>query len=230
MTLGLKWLVSVLSMILLSGAPHVYSIYHHGWYASHQWTTAGATAVALVALGVFGYYVERKTVHIINETCQKAMAERRLANLFPDFYQAITRKGLLENLQTIFSMFKSLDHLKSARVSLEVKTVKLLSNSIQEGVVLVNKDKVVSYINAQAEQILRLIPGEGTGDTITRHIHHADIVKALDLALDSEEKTTDLLVEHAEDSFCVTVLPIHDRFGTVSRALFVLKRKQEEQS
>jgi len=55
MTLGLKWFVSVLSVILLSSVPHVYSIYQHGWYVSHQWVTAGATAVALGALGEFGF-------------------------------------------------------------------------------------------------------------------------------------------------------------------------------
>lgn len=228
MTVGIKWAVWVLVLIGLSAIPHAYIIQQQGWYTPQQWVPIAAAGLASVILGAAGYYFERKTMRIINDACQKAMAERRLANLFPDFYRALTRKKLLENLQTIFSMFKSLDHLKSARVSLEVKTVKLLSNSIQEGVVLVNKDKVVSYINAQAEQALRLIPGEVKGETIIRHIHHADSIKALDLALESEEKTTDLRIACGDEMFWVTVLPIHDRFGSVSRALFIMKQKPEE--
>ena len=228
MTVGQKWLACVVGLLGMAAGPQVYSFYQYGGFVSYQWVAALSGGVAVIVLGVAGYYFERKTIRIINDTCQKAMAERRLANLFPDFCRALTCKKLLDNLQTIFDMFKSLDHLKSARVSLEVKTVKLLSNSIQEGIVLVNKDKVVSYINAQAEQALRLIPGEVTGETIMRHIHHPDIIKALDLALESEEKTTDLEVTSVDVVFGVTVLPIHDRFGSVSRALFVLKQKREE--
>ncbi|MDG2264847.1 MAG: PAS domain-containing protein [Candidatus Marinamargulisbacteria bacterium] len=228
MTVSIRWILYVLALMGLSAIPHVYTIQQQGAYSVQQWVAISCAGVAIAILGAAGYYYERKTMRIINDACHKAMAERRLANLFPDFYRKLTHKNLLENLQTIFSMFKSLDHLKSARVSLEVKTVKLLSNSIQEGVVLVNKDKVVSYINAQAEQALRLIPGEVTGETIIRHIHNADIIKALDLALESEEKTTDLIIECVDGLFWVTVLPIHDRFGSVSRALFIMKQKLEE--
>ena len=51
---------------------------------------------------------------------------------------------------------------------MEITSIKALINVISEGVIFVNQDKVVTHINHQAEELLRLIPGEIIGSVADR--------------------------------------------------------------
>ena len=159
-----------------------------------------------------------------NRVFYTALSERSLEGTFPEFYTATTWKDAVKNLSVIFSTFKSLDHLKAGRVSLEVNTVKLLTNRISEGTILVNKDKVVTHINSVGEQMLKLIPGESVGQSIVRKVNHDHLIGMLDQALVHEEKVTGVMIAMPDETqLIVDILPIHDKFGSVIRALIVLK-------
>ena len=185
-----------------------------------------ALSFCLVGIVFLGIYIAGKTqINQINTLFKQALAERRLDETFPEFYSATQFSDVLINLRTIFSTFKSLDHLKAGRVSLEVNTVKLLTNHISEGVIMVNKDKVVTHINSNAESLLKLIPGEIVGQSIVRKITNTQVINLLDQALVHEEKITNIPIKLNEQlNIALDVLPIHDKFGVVIRAMLVIKQ------
>ena len=78
--------------------------------------------------------------------------------------------------------------MKSSRISMEITSIKALINVISEGVIFVNQDKVVTHINHQAEELLRLIPGEIIGEAISRYINDEHILEHLNVALMNDQK------------------------------------------
>jgi len=178
--------------------------------------------------GVFLYLIFWD-VHLflrrINNKLVQAVAKKKLSitfNVFEthDLYESITK-----NANALFAIFKSYDNMKSSRVSLEVNTIKLLMNTVKEGVILVNRNKVVTHINHQAEDILRLVPGEIEGEAISRNVSHETFLDSLDSSLSQDKKITNLPLVLADDvKINLTILPIKNKFGDLVRALIVLVR------
>lgn len=161
----------------------------------------------------------------INSKLVQAVAKKKLSitfNVFEthDLYESITK-----NANALFAIFKSYDNMKSSRVSLEVNTIKMLMNTVKEGVILVNRNKVVTHISHQAEDILRLAPGETEGEAISRNLSHEVFLSSLDASLSQDKKITKLPLVLADDvKVKLTILPIKNKFGDLVRALIVLER------
>jgi len=182
-----------------------------------------------VGISVLFLYLIFLDVHLflrrINRKLVQAVAKKKLSitfNVFEthDLYESITK-----NANALFAIFKSYDNMKSSRVSLEVNTIKLLMNTVKEGVILVNRNKVVTHINHKAEDILRLVPGEIEGEAISRNVSHEDFLDSLDSSLSQDKKITNLPLVLADDvKINLTILPIKNKFGDLVRALIVLAR------
>ena len=160
----------------------------------------------------------------INNHFKYAIARKMIPNLTEfkskDLFQEIT-----ENANQMFALFKSFDQMKSSRISMEITSVKSLINVISEGVIFVNQDKVVTHINHQAEELLRLMPGEVIGETILRFIDNDELTSHLDTALTNDQKITGFqLVLRQADFVNLTILPIKNKFNEIVRAIIILKK------
>ena len=137
-----------------------------------------------------------------------------------DLFQEIS-----QNANHMFSLFKSFDQMKSSRISMEITSIKALINVISEGVIFVNQDKVVTHINHQAEELLRLIPGEIIGEALSRYITDTEILAHLNTSLTNDQKLTDIKLTLRETEFVhLTILPIKNKFGDLIRAILISQK------
>ena len=137
-----------------------------------------------------------------------------------DLFQDIS-----QNANQMFSLFKSFDQMKSSRISMEITSIKALINVIAEGVVFVNQDKVVTHINHQAEELLRLVPGEIIGEALSRYLNDGEILDHLNTALVNDQKITDIHVSLRDtEKINLTILPVKNKFGDMIRAIIVFQK------
>lgn len=163
----------------------------------------------------------------INGRLRYAIAKKRIKTSFPTFHTGDVIESISSNANALMNMFKSFDKMKSARISQEVISIKLLMNIIAEAVLLVNSDGVVTHVNHHAEALLKLIPGEIIGESISRHVSQPDLISALERSNHHEQRTIDLPITLKEgDGLSLSVLPVKDKFGELVRSIVILKRLQ----
>ena len=116
--------------------------------------------------------------------------------------------------------------MKSAKANMEASTIKPLLNNVSEGIIFVNKYKVVSHINHVAESMLGLIPGEALGDTISRKINHEQVQDLIENTIEFDQKVVDEKIEN--EDLTISIHPIKDKFGDLVRVVIILKAVQPE--
>ena len=161
-------------------------------------------------------------VNRINDTIKTSLEEFKLQDHFPHFYSNMTFNQAIKNISELMALYKTLDVLKTARVNIENSTIKPILNNVSEGIIFINKHKVVSHINHVAESMLGLIPGEALGEVISRKINHELFLNLLDKTLEYDQKTVDMSLEDKE--LTCGVFPIKDKFGDLVRVVVILKR------
>lgn len=188
--------------------------------------------IQIVILAVFlsGFittiYFRRSFLAInkINKCLQEALEERNLALFFSDYFKGRTFDRVASNTQFIFDMFKTFDNMKIGRISQEMNSLKILINNINEGIVLLTKDRIVTHINHPAETMLRLIPGEIIDQAISRKISNKVLLDNLDLALEKGQKVMDVEAMIKEDTpLNMHILPVKNKFGDIVRAMIILE-------
>lgn len=165
----------------------------------------------------------------LNRILKDALVERKLESSFDDFYKGKTFFRVINNTESLFGLFKSFDNMKTSRITLEFNTLKVLLNNLSEGIILVNKEKVVTHISHTGETMLRLIPGEIVGQNIYRKISHTTFLENFEEALESEKKIIGQTVEIKEGHpLDLNVFPVKNKFGEVMRVVIILKESQAE--
>ena len=160
----------------------------------------------------------------LNNHFKYALARKKLIPNLEEFKSKDLFQEISVNANQMFSLFKNFDQMKSSRISMEISSIKSLINVISEGVIFVNQDKVVTHINHQAEELLRLIPGEVIGETISRYITDSSILEHLNVCLQNDQKITDIKLTIRETDFVnLTILPVKNKFGELVRAIIIFK-------
>lgn len=179
---------------------------------------------AIIAFIFFILYVDSKgVINSINETLREALAERKLEDNFNPFFEGESFNQISNNSLQLFSLFKSFDNMKSARVATEVNNLKILMSNITEGVLIINKEKIVTQINHPAEQHLKLVPGEVIGHIISRHINQKEIITAIENALEQDKRTNDMKIKLREiENYELNAFPVKNKLGEVIRVLIIL--------
>jgi PAS domain-containing protein len=163
----------------------------------------------------------------LNETIKESLVERKLDVNFEEFYQGKTFESIGSNFAALFNLLRSLDNMKSSRISLESNSLKILTNNIPEGVAIINKEKIVTQVNHAAEKMLRLIPGEIIGQSISRKISSPLIMESLDLCLNEDKKIVNERLELKESQVLnLNIFPVKNKFGETVRAVMVLTEKK----
>ncbi|MDA1354347.1 MAG: PAS domain-containing protein [bacterium] len=189
--------------------------------------TAIGFAIAALAV-ILLYWDVLRFLRIIDGRLQYAIVKKRINTSFPTFHTGDVIESISANANALMTMFKSFDKMKSARISQEVTSIKLLMNTISEAVLLVNSDGVVTHVNHHAEDVLKLIPGEIIGESISRHVSQSDLLVALERSNHHEQRTIDMNIFLKEgDPLSLSVLPVKDKFGELVRSVVILKRLQK---
>ncbi|RAP25882.1 hypothetical protein DID78_07100 [Candidatus Marinamargulisbacteria bacterium SCGC AG-343-D04] len=182
------------------------------------------------ALSVFFFFYVIDVVFFtrrLDEEIKESLSDRKLEGHFSHFYENRSFHDYVDSSSSLFSFYKSLDNLKTARIVLEVGTIRQLMNTSSEGFLLVSKDLVVTHINHIAEEQLGLIPGEIIGEAVSRQISNEKLLLSLDKAFEFDHRILDVDIE--EHSLLVSIFPLKDKFGDVLRCLIVFKQKTSEE-
>lgn len=154
-----------------------------------------------------------------------SLSERKLPEDFPLFKSNATLRGILSHLNSVLSLYKSFDNMKTARILLEVNAIKQLMNVIDEGVLLINAERVVTHINHIGEQLLRFIPGEVIGEAISRKISNESFLSHLDQVLEFDQKVIGKTITFGDTNhLLISMYPVKDKFGDVVRSLVVIRK------
>jgi transcriptional regulator with PAS, ATPase and Fis domain len=168
--------------------------------------------------------------HFLNRVqsmLRDSLVDRQLQESLPHFTEKGSFESASKNLMSLLSLYKTFDQMKSGRIALEMNTLKIMIGHIQDGVVLINQEKVVTHINHTGEQMLKLIPGEIIGQALSRKVSHEVISDVLEQALEYDKKVIEQKVEFKEEKLLVTILPIKDKFGEIVRAVMLLNTAPE---
>lgn len=161
----------------------------------------------------------------LNNHFKYAIARKKMIPNLEEFQSKDLFQDISVNANQMFSLFKNFDQMKSSRISMEITSIKALINVIHEGIIFVNQDKVVTHINHQAEELLRLIPGEIIGEAISRYITDQQLLDHLNTSLANDQKMTDIKLTIRETEFVnLTILPIKNKFGELVRAIIVFQK------
>ena len=153
-----------------------------------------------IAVGLFlitgiwvGFYWDLKyQLEYFNDQLLNSVVKKRMKVNFDEFQAQDIFGSIASNATQLFDLYREYDGMKSSRLSMEVTTVKQLMNSIDEGVILVSIDRLVTHINHHAETMLRFVPGEVLGQAVSRFISQSDVLNAIDDCLDNGIKTASL--------------------------------------
>ena len=161
----------------------------------------------------------------INHHFKYAIARKKMIPNLEEFHSKDLFQDIAYNANQMFSLFKNFDQMKSSRISLEITSIKSLINVISEGVIFVNQDKVVTHINHQAEETLRLVPGEVIGEAISRHVSNSEFLEHLNTALSNDQRITDIKLSLRDNEVVnLTILPIKNKFNELTRAIIIIQK------
>jgi transcriptional regulator with PAS, ATPase and Fis domain len=176
----------------------------------------------LIILTAFLYF--KKFVTRINKELKHVLHERRLENNLSSFYQAKTLPQIVQNIHNLFGLFKSFDHMKASRINVETQSLKAILNNIQEGIVLVNTDRVVTHINHRAESMLRLLPGEIIEQSISRKVSCPTILDIIARTISEDHKFLNVaFCVREETPLSLDSYPIKNTFGEVIRVVVIIR-------
>jgi transcriptional regulator with PAS, ATPase and Fis domain len=163
----------------------------------------------------------------INSILKSSLSERKIDTNFQHFYHAKTLGSAIANTQALLMLYRSFDNMKSNRISADSATIKVILDHITEGIVIVNKEKVVTHINHPAEQILKLLPGDIIGQIISRQVSHPDLIGAIDMAISQDIKTREKTIKFSDEKLItVNIYPVTNKLSEVTRAILILAVKK----
>ena len=198
--------------------------------ALHFPTVAIGIVVCTILFALYAYD-HQVFMNRIKYAIGHSLEDRKIEEQFADFVQAPTYDRVLSNLEQVFKLYRSFDSLKTSRLALEISSIRLLSSQVEEGVIIVDSEKVVTYINYVAEGQLGLIPDEILGEDIARKISQEDVLEGLENALQFDQKLVEHRIELKDSTpYCLSVLPVKDKFGEIIRALIILAKAPEKKS
>jgi len=178
----------------------------------------------LIILTAFLYC--RKFIFRMNKELKHVLQERRLENNLTSFYQAKTLPQILQNVHKLFGLFKSFDHMKASRINVETQSLKAILNNIQEGIILVNTDRVVTHINHRAESMLRLLPGEIIEQTLSRKVSCPTVLDIISRTIAEDHKFLNVAFCIREEvPLSLDSYPIKNTFGEVIRVVAIIREK-----
>lgn len=185
--------------------------------------------LVITALFVVFAYDHHLLMVRVKATIKASLEERKFESQLDDLYMADTDDQVVTDLDKVFKLYKSFDALKTSRLSLEIASIKTLCSQVEEGVVFVNQEKVVTYINHIAESQLGLIPNEILGEAISRKISLKDILEGLDSAIQFDQKIVDEEIQLKDQHpHLLSIFPIKDKFGEIVRAIILLTKASTE--
>lgn len=182
-------------------------------------------AILSILLLMIMYFDIKFFLNKINNHFKYSIVRKKMIPNLEEFKSKDLFQEISQNANHMFALFKSFDQMKSSRISMEITTIKSLINVISEGIIFVSQDKVVTHINHQAEEFLRLIPGEIIGETISRYINNEQLLDCLNQSLENDQKMTDVQITFRDSELVnVTILPVKNKYGELVRAIILIQK------
>ena len=181
-----------------------------------------------VAISLFVYWDMRVLIHRANFLAKGVLDERHLSGHFTEFFCSTSFEDVVVNMESLFKLFRSFDVMKANRISLDVNTIKQIIDNVSEGVLILNKDKIVTRLNAPCEEMFGLIPGELLGQVITRCITSELLISELDEVLSKGRKSTKIeMAVTSKRRVQFQVLPLKNKEGVLNRVVVILNYVDE---
>ncbi len=153
----------------------------------------------------------------LNAVLKAALKERQLDTNFEEFYTSKTFDGVLKNTRTLFDLFNSFDSMKSSRITIESNSLSALMETLPEGIVIVNKEKVITHVNPACKEVLGLNTEDAVGQLIFRKVAYPGLLEALDGVTTGDQKTI--------SKPFATLSAIRNKSGDVARIIIIFPKK-----
>lgn len=187
--------------------------------------TLGFMAIIGGVITLFLYFYFQKQLTTMNTLFYRLLKDKKLLSVSSHLAEAPSFAKLSSNTDQLLQLLKSLDTLKMEKIQVESLSLKVLMNNIEEGAFIVNRSKVVTQINFEAEALLLLRPGEIVDQAISRKISNPIVLDTVDDSMKHDKKFTELEFHLKEDEpLLLDVFPIKNKFGEVLRALAIVRR------
>ena len=151
-----------------------------------------------------------------------AVQKKKLKVVFTGRQSKDVFGNITEQANKLLDMFWTFDDLKSARLSLEISSIKQLMNSISEAVILLDPSKLVTHINHPAEQLLGLAPGEVQDQLLIRYISDETFYQMIQDAV-SDHRVVDQPLRLCDQDVFISVFPIKNRRSEILRIMVSIR-------
>jgi Transcriptional regulator containing PAS, AAA-type ATPase, and DNA-binding domains len=181
----------------------------------------GFLGYVFIILGIYLIDIKGILSHI-RVIMAASLEEKKLQDPLSGLVGTRTIREAMHNLENLFGIYRSFDKMKAERIQLELGTLKVLMNGINEGIILVDEKKVVTHINHRAETLLKLIPGEMIGNVVIRNVSDEQFGTDLDLAVTQEKKVLEHKFKETEKGkIRYSMYPIKDKSDQIVRILMI---------
>lgn len=140
----------------------------------------------------------------------------------------ILQSALKNKLHETFIELNNFDTLKADKIARDNNVLRNILNDISEGIVVLDKDKMVLNINSQAERFLKLTSGESREKNITRIIKNSNLENLINSAIKNESNTVDISIEIAKDEIIlVDALTYLNKYKNTAGVVLVIKESKK---
>lgn len=134
---------------------------------------------------------------------------------------------LKESLHSAFSRMVEFDYLKANRITINTNIIRNIINDIDEGIVVLDKNKIVKDINQTAEQHLKLTSGELLNKSFARYVNNTKLIKTMNTALKDGSNNVDEIIEVFKgEVLLIDFLTYLDKNKETAGIVLVIKEKK----
>lgn len=171
------------------------------------------------------YLREKIIVKKLNFVLRDGLKERKLEQIMDQYIDNNNFLNVTDSVSDMLILLRSMDQLKSSKIAMDNHTLKLLLTNIEEGILIISPDRIVTHVNRKGEDLLKLIPGEIVGQSVSRKVSHGDFLDQLDRAIDQNQKIADLEITIQDSQpLVINIFPVKNKFGEVVRALVIIEK------
>lgn len=184
--------------------------------------------VLLITIYTIVYIIRQisEPIQEIIKNLDKITNDGLYKNHFSNGNTGIIQK-LKESLHSAFSRMVEFDYLKANRITINTNIIRNIINDIEEGIVILDKNKIVKDINQTAEQHLKLTSGELLNKSFARFVNNTKLIKTMNTALKDGSNNVDESIEVFKGEFLlIDFLTYLDKDKDTAGIVLVIKEKK----
>ncbi|HAR62331.1 MAG: hypothetical protein DKM50_13860 [Candidatus Margulisiibacteriota bacterium] len=153
---------------------------------------------------------------------------------FVDRFDCSSSSRIINNLATAlnaaFDRMIEFDQLKANKIATTSNIIRDIINDVDEGILIIDKGKIITAINGAAEKYLKINSGEANNKSVFRYMNNEKLFSFINKAINEGSNIINESIEYRKgDTLCFDVIGYVDKFKRSSGAIIVIKGKKNLQ-